>query len=116
MFFRLALLLVGVTSGAAAAGAAAPAAGQHPTPIARGVTVYGVDIGGLTSEPARERLRAAFDTPVTFVLGEKHWQVGPGVFGGSALVNEAVTAALAARRGGEVELALAVDRKRIAAY
>jgi lipoprotein-anchoring transpeptidase ErfK/SrfK len=116
MLFRLALLIVGVMGGAAAAGAAAPAAGQNPTPIARGVTVYGVDIGGLTSEPARERLRAAFDRPVTFVLGEKTWQVGPGAFGGSAAVNAAVTRALAARRGGDVELSLALDRKRIAAY
>jgi lipoprotein-anchoring transpeptidase ErfK/SrfK len=116
MLVRLALLLVGVMGGAAAAGAAAPAAGQHPTPIARGVTVYGIDIGGLTSEPARERLRAAFQRPVTFVSGGKHWQVGPGAFGGSAAVNEAVTAALAARHGRRVELELALDRKRIAAY
>jgi lipoprotein-anchoring transpeptidase ErfK/SrfK len=50
------------------------------------------------------------------VLGEKHWQVGPGAFGGSAAVNAAVTQALAARRGGELELSLAFDRKRIAGY
>ena len=116
MLVRLTLLLVGVLAGAAAVGAAAPAAGPSPKPIGRGVTVYGVDVGGITSEPARERLRSAFERPVTFVLGEKTWQVGPGAFGGRAAVDDAVTQALAARRAGEVELALAFDRKRIAAY
>jgi lipoprotein-anchoring transpeptidase ErfK/SrfK len=116
MLFRLAILLVGVIGAAAAVGAAAPAAGQNPTPIARGVTVYGIDVGGLTSEPARERLRTAFELPVTFVLGDKTWQVGPGAFGGRAAVDGAVTQALAAVRPGEVELELAFERKRIEAY
>jgi lipoprotein-anchoring transpeptidase ErfK/SrfK len=116
MLFRLALLLIGLMGAAAAVGAAAPAAGQQPTPIAQGVTVYGVDVGGLTSEPARERLRSAFERPVTFVVGEKHWQVGPGAFGGSAAVDVAVTRALASRRGRKVELELAFSTKRIAAY
>ena len=116
MLLRLALLLVGVIGAAAAVGAAAPAAGQNPTPIVSGVTVYGVEVGGLTSEPARERLRAAFERPVTFVLGEKTWQVGPGAFGGSAAVDDAVTHALAARRGGELELELAFHEPTIAAY
>ena len=116
MLFRLALLLVGLMGAAAAVGAAAPAAGQQPTPIAHGVTVYGVDVGGLTSEPARERLRSAFKRPVTFVLDEKHWQVGPGAFGGSAAVDIAVTRALAAQPRREVELDLAFSTKRIAAY
>ena len=116
MLIRLALLLLGLMGGAAAVGAGAPAAGQEPIPIAAGVTVYGVDVGGLTSEPAREKLRSAFERPVTFVVGRKIWQVGPGAFGGSAAVDAAVTTALAAHRAGEVELALAFERKRIAAY
>jgi lipoprotein-anchoring transpeptidase ErfK/SrfK len=116
MLFRLALLLIGVIGAAAAVGAAAPAAGQNPTPIARGVTVYGIDVGGLTSEPARERLRTAFEHPVTFVLDDKTWQVGPGAFGGRAAVDAAVTQALASSRPGEVELELGFERKRIVDY
>jgi lipoprotein-anchoring transpeptidase ErfK/SrfK len=116
MVFRLGIWLVGLAAAAAAVGASAPAAGQAPKPIARGVSVYGVGVGGLTSEPARAILREAFSRPVTFVYGEKSWQVGPGVFGGSAAVNDAVTRALASPPSREVHLSLAFDRKRIERY
>jgi hypothetical protein len=41
-------------------GVAAPDAARKPVVIAPGVTVAGVKVGGLTSEPARTRVEKAF--------------------------------------------------------
>jgi lipoprotein-anchoring transpeptidase ErfK/SrfK len=76
--------------------AAAPAS----TPahlIARGVTVSGVRVGGLTAEPARQRVTASLLRPIRIATPEGVTNVEPARLGAVADVDAAVTAALIAR-------------------
>jgi lipoprotein-anchoring transpeptidase ErfK/SrfK len=56
--------LVSLLAVTAAFGVAAPDAARPPDVIAPGVSVAGVGIGGLTSEPARTRIQHAFGRPL----------------------------------------------------
>jgi lipoprotein-anchoring transpeptidase ErfK/SrfK len=78
--------------------AAAPNAARMPT-IAAGVTVNGVHLGGLSSEPARTRLLADFSRPIPVVYGKKKWRVSLEQLGAGASIDAAVAKALAARPG-----------------
>jgi hypothetical protein len=97
-------------------GVAAPVALPPPRAIAPGVVVAGVRIGGLTSEPARDRLQAAASRPLRFTLDERRWAVPAGQFGTSAAVNDAIARALQAPRGDDIDLAVDVDRRAIRKY
>jgi hypothetical protein len=83
--------------------AAAPASSQMP-PIPQGVTVAGIAVGGLTSEPARAKLTRAFSRSIPIKRGERRWWASPGLLGAGAGVDAAVSRALSARLGDSVEL------------
>jgi lipoprotein-anchoring transpeptidase ErfK/SrfK len=97
-------------------GAAVPAAGVPLSRIAPGVTVGGVEVGGLTSESARARIAARFDAPLRFYLGERTWTVSPAELGANAGVKAAVVNALQARARSTLPLPVGVRVKEVRRY
>src|ERR671910_2081946 len=85
-------------------GVAAPDAARRPVVIAPGVTVAGVRVGGLTSEPARTRIEKAFGRPLRLAFGQKRWRISPRYLGANAAVDAAVTRALRAAPRARVNL------------
>jgi lipoprotein-anchoring transpeptidase ErfK/SrfK len=109
LFGLLALVVLAI-------GVTAPTASPPPRTIAPGVVVAGVKVGGLTSEPARDRLRGAATRALRFQAGEARWAIPAERFGASAAVNDAVARALTAKRGSELDLAVDVDRTAVRRY
>jgi lipoprotein-anchoring transpeptidase ErfK/SrfK len=109
-------LLIIIPVAALAVFAAAPSAEHPAVPIPRGVTVDGVRIGGLTSEPARTRLRAAFDRPLRFVFQGQHWTARPSRFSASSDVEDAITRAFQARPGADLELDVTSSDAQVKSY
>jgi lipoprotein-anchoring transpeptidase ErfK/SrfK len=82
---------------AAAAVACAAAPASTPTRVvAPGVTVAGIQVGGLSAEPARARIDAAFGRPLTVVYKDERTTIDPSAAGARVDVNAAVSSALAA--------------------
>jgi hypothetical protein len=107
------VLAVGVAS---ALGISAPSAGPSAVAIAPGVTVSGVRVGGLMSERARARLRAAFERPIVFRYGSKRWRATAKKLGSAAAVRDAVSNALRADRGEDVQLDVYVRPRLVRRY
>ena len=110
---RAALFLFFVAAGACTIGVAAPVASPPPASIATGVSINGVELGGLTSEPARARLRAVAARPVTVAHGYRRWELSPEALRGTARVDAAVVRALAARPSEELALGVRVSPKLV---
>jgi lipoprotein-anchoring transpeptidase ErfK/SrfK len=92
-------LPLAIAAALAALVAAAPAGAQDPPSdpvIADGVTVAGLDVGGLTGAEAREAVRAFFARPVRMTFAGKRLSARPYWLGARARVPQAVAAALAA--------------------
>src|SRR6266542_3486042 len=99
-----------------AVAAAAPSA-EHPLPpIAKGVTIGGLKVGGLNAESARTRVRQVFERDLHFVFGQKRWTVSPSQVGASAELGRAVTWALRARPRHHVSLPIRVAQERLSEY
>jgi lipoprotein-anchoring transpeptidase ErfK/SrfK len=113
---RLLRVVAFLVIGVCAVGVAAPVASRTPKKIAPGVVVAGVRVGGLTSEPARDRLRAAASRSLRFRLGDHRWTTPAASFGAVAAVDDAVARALSAPRRDELDLAVDVDRIAIRSY
>ena len=116
MIGRTALRFVAFIGVAAVACAAAPAASPPSTPIAYGVKVSGLPVGGFTSEPARARIREAFAQPLVFRFRGKEWRVSPERLGGAAAVDAAVSAALTATPGTDVAVPVRFGDRAIVRY
>ncbi len=99
MLRRVAVLVTFV----ALACAAAPGAAHMPA-IASGVRAGAIPLGGLTSEPARARVEAAFTRAIPVERGTRRWWVWPQELGAGAAVDAAVSQALDAHPGTSVEL------------
>jgi lipoprotein-anchoring transpeptidase ErfK/SrfK len=84
--------------------------------IAPGVTVAGIGIGGLTSEPARTRLRKTFGQPLEFLHEGKRWRARPSKFAARWFVHAAVSRALDAAPGESVELGVSYKPRRLKRY
>jgi lipoprotein-anchoring transpeptidase ErfK/SrfK len=97
-------------------GVAAPDAARKPVVIAPGVTVSGVKVGGLTSEPARTRIEKAFGRPLPLKYGKKRWRISPRYLGTSAAVDDAVAQALRSRPRARLSLQVSATRTRIRRY
>jgi L,D-transpeptidase-like protein/putative peptidoglycan binding protein len=113
---RAVLFLAFLLGAAATVGVAAPDASPPPTVIAAGVAVSGIDVGGLTSEPARARLRAAAARPLVFTFGQRTWRATPAQLRTNFAVDEAVADALVTPSGGSVELAARVPQEAVRRY
>jgi lipoprotein-anchoring transpeptidase ErfK/SrfK len=101
---------------AAAFGVAAPDAARPPAMIAPGVSVAGVGVGGLTSEPARTRIRRTFGRPLEFVHDGERWAVQSSRFAGRWFVPAAVSRALVARPGQSIKLGVEFRPKLVKRY
>jgi lipoprotein-anchoring transpeptidase ErfK/SrfK len=97
-------------------GVAAPDAARKPVVIAPGVTVAGVKVGGLTSEPARTRIEKAFGRPLRLAFGQKRWRISPRYLGANAAVDAAVARTLRAPPRARVNLIVTPTRARIRRY
>jgi hypothetical protein len=97
-------------------GVTAPAAGPSLVVIEPGVPVAGVPVGGMTSEPARQRLHAAFGRPLRFSFGRQRWAVEPWRLGTGAAVDEAVGRALRAPAGSDVAVRVYVAERVVRRY
>ena len=97
-------------------GVAAPDAARKPVVIAPGVTIAGVRVGGLTSEPARTRVERAFGRPLRLRYGRKRWRISPRYLGASASIDKAVARALQSGPRARVSLEVSAARPRIRRY
>jgi hypothetical protein len=95
---------------------AAPDAARPPAVIASGVSVAGIGIGGLTSEPARTRIRHAFGRPLEFSHEGERWNVKPSRFAARWFVQAAVSRALEASPGQSVELGVSYRPRFVQRY
>jgi lipoprotein-anchoring transpeptidase ErfK/SrfK len=109
---RRLVILLGV---AAVVSATAPAAEPPAVPIARGVEVGGVEVGGMTSEPARRLLREHFAKPLRFSYAGERWQVRPERLS-SAAVDDALSEALRAGPREKVRLRVRVRPRAVTRY
>ena len=93
--------------------AAAPAS----TPahlISRGVTVSGVRVGGLTAEPARQRITASFLQPIRIATPKGVRTIDPAQAGAVADVDAGLSAALSAMPGSDVAVPVQYSAERAA--
>jgi lipoprotein-anchoring transpeptidase ErfK/SrfK len=97
-------------------GVAAPDAARKPVVIAQGVTVAGIPVGGLTSEPARTRIEKRFFRPLRLTYGDKTWRISPRYLGASAGIDASVATALRALPQARVELNVAANNQRVRRY
>jgi lipoprotein-anchoring transpeptidase ErfK/SrfK len=81
-----------------------------PALIARGVTVAGLPVGGMSNEQAQAALRPAFARPVRLVYGDRSWRLRPARFGAKVTIAQGVATALQARAGGVVALTPQIDQ------
>jgi lipoprotein-anchoring transpeptidase ErfK/SrfK len=97
---------------------AAPANAQDPPEpvIADGVTVAGVEVGGLTAEQATAELAAFFGRSVRLTLGTETRDVRPQRLGARARLTEAVAAALAAPADTALPLRVTVLRSTLRSW
>ena len=86
---------------------------SSPALIARGVTLAGVPVGGMSNEQAQAALRPAFARPVRLVYGDRSWRLVPARFGARVAVAGGVADALRAPTGASVQLLPKLDDQRI---
>jgi lipoprotein-anchoring transpeptidase ErfK/SrfK len=115
-FLRVKRLLVILFVAAVSLGVAAPDAARKPVVIAPGVTIGGVHVGGFMSEAARTRVEAAFGRPLRLQFRDKRWRVSPRYLGASAGIDAAVSEALTAPPGSQVQLEVSAAEPRIRRY
>jgi lipoprotein-anchoring transpeptidase ErfK/SrfK len=84
-----------------------------PVLIARGVTLAGVPVGGLSTQQAQAALRPAFARPVHLVYGDRVWRLAPGRFGERVTIARGVAEALTAQPGAAVQLVPTVDQQAV---
>jgi lipoprotein-anchoring transpeptidase ErfK/SrfK len=94
---------------------AAPAAERLQT-IAPGVRVLGTHVGGLTLEPARNRVVAALARPISIVYRGQLLTVPPSAFRARASVERALQSALAAGPRARLHLRVTYSRDAVARY
>ena len=117
---RTGLILVAAATAAllaAAAHAQGPAArAATPSALPAGVTIAGVPVGGLPPARAYAMVRAAFETPVSLVVGERLVLVAPEQLGAVGYAKRAVWAAAAARPGAKLQLQVDVRQGTLRRY
>jgi hypothetical protein len=94
---------------------AAPAAEQLQL-IAPGVRIFGTHVGGLTLEPARMRIEASLERPISIVYRGEVLIVSPNAFGARASVDRALRSALSARPHARVGLRVSYSAAAVDHY
>jgi lipoprotein-anchoring transpeptidase ErfK/SrfK len=94
--------------------AAAPA--STPThAVPSGVSVAGIRVGGLGSEPARVRIETAFARSIRVTYGGRNTWISPASLGAGLSVDAAVSSALAATPHSRIALPVRYSQPRVAA-
>ena len=101
---------------AIAAAAAAPSAERPLPPLAKGVKIGGISVGGLNAEAARVHVERVFERPVLFVDGKKRWRAGPVSLGARPHIGLALRRALRARGPKKIPLRVTFNRVRLTGY
>ena len=101
---------------AATFGAAVPAAGVSLPVVPRDVQVGGVEVGGLISIQAEQKVARRYAERIHLFLGERTFSVAPGRLGAAPSVDAAVEQALEADAGTAVPLQIEVRRKAVRRY
>jgi lipoprotein-anchoring transpeptidase ErfK/SrfK len=91
-----------------------PTTTTEERPIAAGVKIGGVAVGGMTPTEAYQAVTAAFDKPLVLLVGRHRFSVPPGRFGAVAYVLRSVEKARVAPAGSSVRLDVGVSPKRVA--
>jgi lipoprotein-anchoring transpeptidase ErfK/SrfK len=86
-----------------------PAAADEPAAIPVGVTIGGLDVGGLSTEAATAAVEQAFQAPLVLHLGTTEITVTPDVLGAVPVIDKAVERALAAAPGTAISLGVTVN-------
>jgi lipoprotein-anchoring transpeptidase ErfK/SrfK len=94
---------------------AAPAAERFQT-IAPGVRVFGAHVGGLTLDPARQRIEAALERPIAIVYRGEVLTVTPQQLGAKAHVDVALRSALSARAHSRIDLRVGYSQEAVTRY
>jgi lipoprotein-anchoring transpeptidase ErfK/SrfK len=89
---------------------------NEPPVIAAGVTIGGVDVGGMTADVAFDTVTSAFEQPVPLLVMRHNLFVKPERLGARALVHDAVDRALAAPPDTAVKLPVRLNRPKSEAY
>ncbi len=108
--FLLFVVLAGLASGAAAPSA------KRTAIVSNGVTIGGVQVGGLNSEQARSAISWWYKRPLRFVFYGKRWNVKPSTLGASVDVDSAVQQVLKASPRQHLSLRVDVDEDLIKRY
>ncbi len=87
-----------------------------PEIVAEGVTIGGVQVGGLTREEAAVAVSAAFDQHVVIMRKKRTVKASPSQLGARAYVPGAVRRAMKAAPGEEVKLVVAVKGAVVREY
>jgi lipoprotein-anchoring transpeptidase ErfK/SrfK len=99
-----------------AAAAAAPIGGHPLPPIAKGVKIGGISVGGMNAETARVHVERVYGRSVLFKHGEESWRARPAALGAKPQIGRAVTIALRAKRARKIPLRVVFNRKRLSGY
>src|SRR3954452_5115930 len=99
-----------------AAAAAAPVGGHPLPPIAKGVKIGGISVGGMNAETARVHVEKVYGRSVVFTHDKASWRVRPTTLGARPQIGRAVTRALQAKHAAKIPLGVAFNRKRLNAY
>jgi lipoprotein-anchoring transpeptidase ErfK/SrfK len=106
----------GVSSGAIATTTGTTGTTSGPQLIASGVTIGGVEVGGLSVDDATAAVTDWFATPLPLLVTGHRIQVTPGQLGARAYVKDAVAAALNAAPDTSLKLRVKVNRPKSEAY
>jgi lipoprotein-anchoring transpeptidase ErfK/SrfK len=87
-----------------------------PQTIAPGVTISGIDVGGLTAEEARAAVTASFRRPLPLLVLRHRLAVTPARLGSTAAVRDAVARALGAEVGAALRLRVKLNRPATSRY
>src|SRR5438874_3239217 len=109
---RLVLMIV-VVAGTAPVlgGGAAP-----PVLVARGVTLAGVPVGGMSYEQAQAAVTPAFARPIRVVLGPTRMRVAPAHFGLTVSIADGLSRAFDASAGDAVDLVPEIDADAVQGF
>jgi lipoprotein-anchoring transpeptidase ErfK/SrfK len=112
----LSRFLVFVPIALVAAAAAAPIGGHPLPPIAQGVKIGGISVGGMNAETARVHVARVYGRSVVFMYGKASWRARPASLGARPQIGRAVTLALQAKRPRKIPLRVTFNRGRLQHY
>ena len=108
-----ALRTLAVTAVIAGLACAAAPASTPTRAIPAGVSISGIRVGGLSSEPARARVDAAFQRPVRVVYRGRTTLLTPRALGTALSIDKAVSAALSATPSSDIALPVRASQAKI---